>query len=331
MVGTTYAAVTILLVHSLVKHVRTGYMIAITTALALTLPSLAFKISFTAADAPELLYWMSGDSVEWLQEFPLLPIARGIFTILAATYAYLLTKVFYPTSAAQKISRYAFLDTTHSLFTLLLVTQTRTHNIPLYFFFILQYYMLRTLSLTPAQISMSIVIMAYVSFFALGGSNAISSIDLSNAYNGVSGYNVVAVGVLLFLSNWAGPIWWVLGGLVSMASSVQPSESASRKEVESTTNGRTGERQVLKASSTTKTTTPTPSRNIFFLHATIGTVFTSASLLSVMVACTMLRTHLFVWTVFSPKYLYAMAWSLGYHFAVALGLGGGLWWIGGKG
>lgn len=66
---------------------------------------------------------------------------------------------------------------------------------------------------------------------------------------------------------------------------------------------------------------PSPFTN----HVALLTLFTSASLLAVMVACTVLRTHLFIWTVFSPKYLFAMAWSLAFHLLISLGLGGGLW------
>lgn len=57
-------------------------------------------------------------------------------------------------------------------------------------------------------------------------------------------------------------------------------------------------------------------------HVSLLTLFVASSLLAVMVACTALRTHLFIWTVFSPKYLYAMAWSIGWHWGVSLGLGG---------
>jgi len=52
-------------------------------------------------------------------------------------------------------------------------------------------------------------------------------------------------------------------------------------------------------------------------------------LVAVMVACTALRTHLFIWTVFSPKYLYAMAWTVGWHLGINVGLGNLLWWLGG--
>jgi ethanolaminephosphotransferase len=39
---------------------------------------------------------------------------------------------------------------------------------------------------------------------------------------------------------------------------------------------------------------------------------------------------LFVWTVFSPKYLYAVGWAVGMHLAVNVGLGGVLFWFGCK-
>jgi ethanolaminephosphotransferase len=54
------------------------------------------------------------------------------------------------------------------------------------------------------------------------------------------------------------------------------------------------------------------------------TFFISTALLAVMASCTALRTHLFIWTVFSPKYLYSMAWTVGWHLLVNVGLGSAL-------
>lgn len=62
-------------------------------------------------------------------------------------------------------------------------------------------------------------------------------------------------------------------------------------------------------------------------HVGLLTLFTGAMLLSVMAACTALRTHLFIWTVFSPKYLFAMAWGVAWHLGVTVGLGGLVWWL----
>ena len=126
--------------------------------------------------------------------------------------------------------------------------------------------------------------MQYASFFALGGSNSIASVDLSNAYNGVSSYNVIMVGLLTFVSNWAGPIWWVSATYCLFYSNRKRSQAAKAPRG----------------------------------HLSLLTLFASASIFAVMVACTMLRTHLFVWTVFSPKFLYTAMWTLAHHLLVNL-------------
>lgn len=64
-------------------------------------------------------------------------------------------------------------------------------------------------------------------------------------------------------------------------------------------------------------------------HIALLSVFVTAHLVFVMIACTILRTHLFIWTVFSPKFLYSMAWSLGIHFLGNMLLGSGLFVLGG--
>lgn len=55
------------------------------------------------------------------------------------------------------------------------------------------------------------------SFFLLGNSNSIASIDISNAYVGIQAYDIFLTGVLTFVSNWAGPIWWSLATVVMMS------------------------------------------------------------------------------------------------------------------
>ena len=174
----------------------------------------------------------------------------------------------------------------HDLLSLFLLTQSRVTNIPVFLLSHMQYLGLRALDLPALEITFTCLLQQHTLYFALGGSNAISSIDLSSAYNGVSGYNVVAVGVLTFVSNWAGPIWWTSASMLLLY----------RARYE-------GRAEALKQ------------------HASILTLFVSVSTLFVMVACTLLRAHLFVWTVFSPKYLYSMAWGVGQHLCVDTGLG----------
>ena len=159
--------------------------------------------------------------------------------------------------------------------------------------FYIELQILSSLDLTSAEITVTSAIFQHASFFAFGGSNAISSIDLSNAYNGVSGYSVVAVGILTFIGNWAGPIWWVSATIILLL-------EAKRRE----------------------------KRGVFKKHAALLTAFTASSLVCVMLACMMLRTHLFIWTVFSPKYLYSMAWSIGQHLIINMGFGSLLYRLG---
>jgi ethanolaminephosphotransferase len=177
------------------------------------------------------------------------------------------------------------------------------------------------------QITISSLLLGQSSFFALGNSNAISSIDLSNAYNAISGFNVVGVGILTFLSNWAGPVWWSITAikmLIEITSPVEEKESARKKK-----KGRDWVKQefdnLLPSKPQHKVVSELENPSPFANHIALLTLFTAASLLAVMIACTVLRTHLFIWTVFSPKYLFAMAWSLGFHLLITLGLGGGLW------
>lgn len=165
----------------------------------------------------------------------------------------------------------------HEALTLFLITQSKSTNIPLFLLFRAQTSILASMRLSCIETTVTSIFAQYMAFFAFGGSNAISSIDLSSAYNGVSSYNVFLVGLLTFLSNWAGPIWWV---------------SATR---------------LVQSSWTWKDAAN---------HVVLLTVHVTFGLLSIMAACTLLRTHLFVWTVFSPKLLYSMAWALLHHIVV---------------
>lgn len=178
----------------------------------------------------------------------------------------------------------------HDLFTLFLLTQSRATNVPIFLLLDVQYQALDYLRLSSIELTLTSLLFQYVSFFASGGSNAISSIDLSNAYNGVGGYNIVAVGILTFCGNWAGPLWWTSATALLIS-------------------GRDEQHQK------------------WVRHLSLLSTFASSSLLSVMLACTALRAHLFIWTVFSPKYLYSMAWSMGQHFCINIGYGSLLFWI----
>lgn len=171
--------------------------------------------------------------------------------------------------------------------------------------------------------------------------------------------------MLVFVSNWAGPIWWCAGGVrllqVALAREAEAAKGKGGKkkrvsfreliEEESTpkkraaANGKEPENEEEKKKKSTPgwvkeeraLLTPSASALSPFSsisaqsnapivhHITLLTIFTTASLLAIMAACTILRTHLFIWTVFSPKYLYAMAWGTLWHLGINVGLAWGIW------
>lgn len=191
------------------------------------------------------------------------------------------------------MSTLGFSPLLHNLLTIFLMTQSRITNVPLFLLFEVVLGFLSFLRLSAIETTLTTLIFQYASFFFLGGSNAISSIDLSSSYNAVENFDITTVAILTFCGNWAGPLWWMSAAnllLLGQSSEGQP--------------------------------------DVLFGHILLLTAFSSANILAVMLACTALRTHLFIWTVFSPKYLYSMAWSIGQHLFINITCGSLLFWLG---
>ncbi|KAB5558392.1 alkaline-phosphatase-like protein [Coniochaeta sp. 2T2.1] len=258
----------------------------------LTLAAFTFKLAYTTEDAPELVSGLALKILNSLPSATLVARAQAIFIGLAAATVGVLYTILTRKGAPVKTTG---LSTLHTLYTLLAVTQSRTTNIPLFLLFNIQLKFLGSQALDGAELATSTLLLSSASFFAFGGSNAMSSVDLSNAYNGVSNFNATAVGVLTFISNWAAPIWWTFAAATLLVRKRKAGEE-----------------------------------NVCLRHVAFLTVFATFSAAAVMAACTALRTHLFIWTVFSPKYLYCVAWTLGQHLLVNIGVGGILYWLGGR-
>ncbi|KAF5024635.1 hypothetical protein F66182_3399 [Fusarium sp. NRRL 66182] len=258
---------------------------------ALILSAFSFKLAFTSEDAPELVVGFAKFLNEWFVGQSLLWRARSTFILLGILFGCGLYRVFTGGKKGQEQSAHLF----HHLYTLLGMTQSRATNIPLFLLSDILFHALQATDLSVTEITTASILLQYTTFFAFGGSNAISSVDLSSAYNGISGFNVVAVGILTLVSNWAGPIFWTSAANILLLRKYHKGQ-----------------------------------RNAFRQHITLQTVFVSVTVAFVMAACTALRTHLFIWTVFSPKYLYCMAWSLGQHLLINIGFGGLLFWLGSR-
>ncbi|KOS16884.1 GPI ethanolamine phosphate transferase 2 [Escovopsis weberi] len=263
--------------------------VAAPSAVALLLASLGFKLAFTAEDAPEVVVGFARSLHAALPNQSLVLRARIVFAILSTLAAYAIYRA--RSSPSRGVSSPALL--LHHLYTLLAMTQSRAANIPIFLLFNVLHVVIKSADLSVAGITTTSILLQYTSFFAFGGSNAISSVDLSSAYNGISNFNVLSVGLLTLVSNWAGPIYWTFSTNLLLLQK-----------------HRQGNRDTLRQ------------------HLVLSTLFSATSAAFVMAACTALRTHLFIWTVFSPKYLYCMAWSLGQHLLINVGLGSLLFWIG---
>lgn len=281
--------------------------LAIAASLALGVAALGFKVAFTKSDTPELLQGLGYLGSAPIEEASLAAQARAVFTSIVIMVVLTSFPAVYQRIWGGRATKGRILNQPvgnslikinidisqplHDLFTLFLLTQSRATNIPLFLLLEMQYQALDSLQLSSVELTLTSLLFQHVSFFAFGGSNAISSIDLSNAYNGIDGYNVVAVGVLTFCGNWAGPLWW------TSATALLFSRGNKRHQK-------------------------------WTQHLSLLSTFVSSSLLFVMLACTALRMHLFIWTVFSPKYLYSIAWSMGQHLCVSIGYGSLLFYIG---
>ncbi|KAI8078657.1 alkaline-phosphatase-like protein, partial [Halteromyces radiatus] len=142
------------------------------------------------------------------------------------------------------------------------------------------------------------VCLCHYGFFVMGRTNSIASIDLSNAYIGVDGYRTVLIGIITFCSNWSGALWWCIAGWVLASDN----DSKMNENNLPQTNNNDDDDQWL---------------SYCLIQAMVFSVATAALSISVMV----LREHLFIWTVFSPKYLYQIAWTVLFFWFVQIGLG----------
>lgn len=258
-----------------------GFTFSFTTIVA----SLAFKVNMafeSGENIPSLLQIlkMSSDDPQHL-----IRLAQLSFFCIISCGLYEFSKFFFP---SEDPNRNPLTDLSY-IFEVFLITMTRTYNIPLFILFnLLRANLTKAFSGfyqskqdTIVLISIFTLLLQHFTFFAFGNSNSLASIDLSNAYNGVSSYNVVLVGILTFIGNWIGPLYWSVTG------------SSMILEIPSLRSDKMSDSLALKI--------------------TVGQMLFSIGTLGVLLSCLILRHHLFIWTVFSPKLLYAAAWLVLQH------------------
>lgn len=120
--------------------------------------------------------------------------------------------------------------------------------------------------------------------FALGNSNTLATIDVAGAFIGISSHSTFLSGLLMFIITYASPMLFFLSMVlyISVKATSYPLVIS---------NGNSGE--ILK------TLLGFPCLVPLTINSVLLTVYTIVLLL--------MRNHLFIWSVFSPKYLYVCA------------------------
>lgn len=191
-----------------------------------------------------------------------------------------------------------------------LMHQSRMEIIPVFIlFYLLRYSVSQILCLEMLHlgidkitviVNLFSICMQGLSFFSLGNTNLLATVDLSNSYNGLESYNIYIVALLTFFSTFAGPIFWSLFSLqiFEKVFSAFKKKSYVKTYVSFTFDKYSLIEQKIQA-------------NLFFY---------CLSALFLFLTCFSLRYHLFIWTVFSPKLLYFGSWSILLNIGIESGL-----------
>lgn len=217
--------------------------------------------------------------------------------------------------------------------TLLLIFLSRPHNAVLFLLFTAQAVFLWKQASCHARVystgnsdayrgslSLTLLILTHTSFYNLGGSNSIASVDIGNSYVGVEAFTA-AVGLLTFLANWSGPLWWSVTGSVIFVELNGTRMIARRPparqgfvnrywNLECTTigfNDPAGQTNCDRVAASMD-------KSVVYSHLYLCAAYRAIATTVLSLSVTLFRTHLFVWTVFSPRWLYEAAWVLGYGF-----------------
>jgi ethanolaminephosphotransferase len=169
-----------------------------------------------------------------------------------------------------------------AIVTFILISQTNYANVPLFlvlYLILLGFTKISSKTSTNSNIfNLFTLLLQNLTFFQFGLTNSLSSVDLTNSFNGLSSYNMFFSGLLTFTCNWAGPLFWSFAHLYLVFNKIPQHQHQSVKW------------------------------RILFDKLLFNFVFYSVSGLLLLACCYHLRFHLFIWTVFSPKILYFLSW-----------------------
>lgn len=164
-------------------------------------------------------------------------------------------------------------------FGLFIALLSRTHNI--FALLIISFQILLVSKSLGRNLNpLMILAHAHLIFYIFGNSNSLGTIDLSNSYVGIESENMAMAGILTFFAT-AGPTLYVMNRYLLC----YIKESRDAEEIRSFVDKFWG----------------------FSSHWRL------LSIASLSLAVTFFRDHLFIWSVFMPKYFYEVSWLTIFH------------------
>eukprot|EP00250_Pteridium_aquilinum_P020571 c24867_g1_i1 orf=246-3212(+) len=131
--------------------------------------------------------------------------------------------------------------------------------------------------------------------FGMGNTNTLATVDVAGAYIGLSQHSIFLSGLLAFIITYAAPLLYMLGALILI--------SLAKFDANAKGDGNGRERWLLEA---------------IALPCTVPLVLTSVVLVSFTLVMLLMQGHLFIWSVFSPKYIYVCFTVLSTYWGVIL-------------
>ncbi|VVB10657.1 unnamed protein product [Arabis nemorensis] len=141
--------------------------------------------------------------------------------------------------------------------------------------------------------------MGMAGHFALGNSNTLATIDVAGAFIGISSHSTILSGILMFMITYASPMLFLLSLVMYIGANLRNRSHSTVSAHQETSLG-----QILKL-------------NLGF-PCLVPLCINSILLTAYTVVLLLMRNHLFVWSVFSPKYLYVCATTLCTYIGVCI-------------
>ncbi|XP_062100304.1 uncharacterized protein LOC133806185 isoform X3 [Humulus lupulus] len=137
--------------------------------------------------------------------------------------------------------------------------------------------------------------MGMAGHYALGNSNSLATIDVAGAFIGISNHSTILSGILMFMITYASPMLAALSMVMYVSVKIS-NYAALSLNVDS--------RLLLK--------------RLLGFPCLLPLSLNSILLVSYTIVLILMRNHLFVWSVFSPKYLYVCAATVCLYIGVSI-------------